>query len=273
MINKLIFFIIIFISICFSKEFTDDYNSKKIKILKTYELKGVEEVSDLAYDKQEDILYAISDKGVLYHIKLGNKKAKVIESKKLKLIEKSKKIDVEGFALKDNKLVISFERNPKISIFNTKGKEKDILKLPKEIDNIDDYIGENKMLEALAYNKKYGIITAKQNSNDKYHTVYSLSGTICKFQKDEDLSAFEFLDEDNIITIERKIKKDKAKNLYIKKVNLSKNCKSKNLLKLTAKEAKLFNYEGITKLDKNRFIIVNDNGSKDDTYLIIFETL
>jgi uncharacterized protein YjiK len=269
--KRVIFLLFFVFSTSYSVDFTKEYSNKNIEIITTYKLKNVEEVSDLAYDKKESILYAISDKGVLYHIELSDKKAKVIKSKKLKLQEKTKKIDVEGLTLKDGKLLISFERKPKIAIFNKKGKEKEILKLPKELDDIDDYIGENKMLEALAYNKKYGVITAKQNNDTNYHVVYNLDGKICKFEKSEDLSAFEFIDDDNILTIERKIKKDEVKNLYIKKVDLSNGCKSKTILKLKSKKAKLYNYEGITKLDKNKFMIVNDNGGEDDTFLLVFK--
>jgi hypothetical protein len=273
--KRVIFLLFFVLSISYSVDFEKEYSNKNIKILKTYKLKGnAKEVSDLAYDKKDDILYAISDKGILYHIKFNNNNAKVVKDKKLKLEKKSKKVDVEGLAIKDNKLIISFEREPKIAIFNKKGKEKDNLKLPEDLDDKDDYLGENKMLESLAFNSKYGVITSAQNEKGDFHTVYNLDGKICKFQKDEDLSAFEFIDDDDILTIERKVKDDKTKKLFLKKVTLNKNrqiCKSKVLLELKSKKAKLYNYEGLTKISKNKFMMVNDNGSKDDTYLIMFE--
>ena len=262
----------------------------KIKILDAKELKfkGMNEISALSING--DTLFALSDKSDLYTFKLKIKKDKI---KKLKLEyslklkdKKSKKLskkdsDSEGMIIVNDELYISFEKNPRIESYTFDGKKIKKQKINKKLEKSKNYKSENKGLEALAYNEKYGLITAPEVpvKDTKYHTLYTKNKEY-KFKISGDIKGLEFISTDELLVMQRDYnsKKDEMK-IVLNKVDLStckdnNICKSKTLAKLKSKDGwKLYNFEGLTKVSKNRFLMISDNhGSKSQkTVLVFFE--
>jgi len=267
---------------------SDRYMGIRILDSKEVKFKKMDEISALAM--KDNKLFALSDKGELYTFKIKIKKNKIkklklIESKKLK-DENSKKLskknsDSEGMILVDNKLFISFEKNHRVESYSLGAKRIKKLKINKKLTKMKNYKSGNKGLEALAYNEKYGLITAPETPKDnrKYHTLYAKNKR-WKFKINGDIKGLEFINKDELLVMQRDFnsKKNEMK-IVLNIINLSncsgkKVCKNKILAKLKTKDGwKLYNFEGLTKVSKNRFLIVSDNhGSKSQkTVLVLFE--
>ena len=269
---------------------------KNINILDAKELRfeplngiHVNELSALAY--KDNKLYALSNLGYLYHFNIRIKKNKIktlelinaveLKNKKGDKLKKSSR-DTEGMVLVNNKLYISFERKPKVDIFSLDGKKIKNYKIPKELRDIDNYQGKNKALESIAYSKKYEVITAPEvalkNEDEDYHTLYSKNKT-WSFKAHGKLSALEFMDKHSVLALERKFNHlTRRRVTRLTKVYLDKCdkeiCKSKVMAVLDSKKGwNLDNFEGLTKVSKNRFLLVSDDngGILQKTLLVLFE--
>ncbi|MEN8303238.1 MAG: esterase-like activity of phytase family protein [Campylobacterota bacterium] len=276
-----------------------DLDSSKymhINILDSKELKfealdgiDVTELSALAY--KDSTLYALSDKGYLYHfdIEIKNSKIKRLSLKKaFKLKKKSdkrlkkKKRDSEGLAFLDDELLISFERKHRVELFSLNGVKIKKVKINKSLRDIKNYESQNKGLESVAYSKKYGVITAPElplkHENRKYHTLYAKDKT-WKFKAEGSITALEFIDKERVLILLREFNDFTRKRVItLSAVNLY-NCKkrvcaSKTLARFDSSEGwKIDNFEGLTKVAKNRYLMVSDdNGSFfQKTLLVLFE--
>jgi len=268
-----------------------------IKILDTValefdDLNGIsfDEISALAYNK--DKLYALSNKGYLYHLKIKIKKNKIsrltlIDAVSLKRKNKDKRLkkkhrDAEGMVLIDDELYISFEREPRVDIFSLNGKKIKNYKIPKELMNIDNYQSKNKALESIAYSKKYGIITAPEvalsDENPNLHIIYAKDKEY-KFKASANLSAMEFINNTKLLVMERSFNQlTRRRILILKEVNLKKSkkgiCKTKILAVMTSDKGwNLDNFEGLTKVGKNKFLMISDDNRSyfQKTVLVLFE--
>lgn len=258
----------------------DDYNDIEVN-----------ELSALAYKKPN--LYALSDRGYLYTFKIKLKKNKVSRltlKNAVKLKRKNKKRlkkknrDAEGMFLLNNSLYISFERKPRIDIFSLNGIKLRKYKINKDLKYSQSYQGKNKALESIAYSKKYGIITAPElpliGSDEGLHVVYA-KDKVFKFLASSSLSAMEFIDEDRLLTLERSFNQlTRQRVVILKEVNLSKVkdgiCNTKILAILNSSKGwHLDNFEGLTKVSKNKFLMVSDNnrGFFQKTLLVFFKIL
>lgn len=251
----------------------------------------VSELSALAYYKGK--LYALSDKGYLYHFniaikndkidKLKLKKAYVLKDKNDKELKKSKR-DSEGMVFVDGKLLISFEKKPRVELYSLKGKKIKNEKINKNLENIDDYKNENKALEAVAYNQEYGVLTAPEvalkKQNKKFHKLYAKDKT-WKFPSSGSITALEFITDDEILVLERNFNaKTKRRIATLTQIYLDKCtkglCKNRVLVKLDTKEDwNIDNFEGLTKIAKNKFLMISDSqaSSSQKTLLVLFEIL
>jgi len=269
-----------------------------INILDSKELRfdaldGIEftELSALAY--RDSVLYALSDKGYLYHfdIEIQNSKIKKLFLKKaFKLKKKSdkkfkkKNRDSEGLVFLDDDLLISFERKHRVELFSLSAVKIKKIKIHKSLRESKNYESKNKGLEAVAYSKKYGVITAPElplkYKNEAYHTLYSKDKT-WKFKAKGSVTALEFIDKNRLLILLREFNELTRKRVTaLYEVNLKKCkkgvCKSKVLARLDSSDGwKIDNFEGLTKVEKNRYLMVSDdNGSFfQKTLLVLFEII
>lgn len=234
----------------------------------------ISELSALAYDKKN--LYALSDKGYLFRFELDyrNKKINLIKplsasrlkNKKNKPLKKNKS-DAEGMVYVDNKLLISFERKPRVEFFSLDAKKIKKFKIPKQLLEKKNYRAKNKMLEAVAYNDKYGVLTSPELPLKQFskcmHTLYTKSSkyplNVCS-----NITALEFISEDEILILFRDMQLViyDLHDLSIEYIKFNDKFKD-------------YSFEGLTKLEDNLYLIVSDNDDSktQKTLFVLFELI
>jgi hypothetical protein len=251
------------------------------------------EISDLSYDNKSHKLYMVGDKGNFYTFS-ADFKEKIMNLNYLsayKIDEKKRpsKYDTEGLT-HDNKgnLYLSFERSPRIASISKKGYLGKNQKLTKELKNKKNYQGTNKIFEALAWHKKYGLLTVAEYPLHKkkttQQTVYSIKGKKWHFQaekyKNSAVTAIEVMDDNHLLILERAFTSVfepmhiTLKKLYLNKCDKKHFCKTEVLTTYTGQTGiNISNYEGLAKVGKNRYLMVSDNNNKAilSTKLIYFK--
>jgi len=234
------------------------------------------ELSDLAYDSNREILYMVSDKGAIFSFRatFDNKMhleplnafyLKRKNGKRLKVWQR----DSEGLVLVNGKLYVSFEGKPKILQIDSKGRKKRAIKLPKALKRAK-LRSRNKGLEALAYHKRYGFLTAleyAQKGRAKCNQeIFSTSGKKWNIwlepYKNCAITALEVKDKDTILLLERAYSGIFSPFVVtLKEYNL-KSKKSKIIFQLNSTNGdEMANYEGLTKVAKDRYLIVSDDNN------------
>lgn len=260
------------------------------------------ELSDVTYDRQKQLLYFVSDKGLLYSFKAHFSKkidtlipfrAAKLKSKKAKRLKKWKR-DSEGLALDGKgRLLISFEGDAKIGWFHKNGEHFGQLirkyKIPRVLKNKKNYRSLNKSLEALAWHPKYGLITATEwplkKDDKKRQTIYAFGGRKWHFKAEPErrsgLVAMEVMDDGNILVLERSYTGltnplvITLKKVFIKNCQ-NRMCKTKILAKLSSHEGwEVDNFEGLAKVGDHRYVMVSDDGNNffQKTLLVYFEVV
>ncbi len=265
----------------------------KITILKKITIDNLEilnEASDLAYNDEIEILYIVGDKGDLYtyDVNMENDTLALEYQNSYKIHHSSESftIDSEGLTTNDkNELILSFEGIPRISNLSIEGKIDTNYTLPDKLQTPTNYSTNNKMLEAVAWHQDYGILTASEfpldGQDTTKQTIYALNGNVWHFKaesyKDNAVTAIEVMEDDNLLILERAYEEGSIPAFYItlKKLYID-DCDQNNLCRtevLYFEHMYITNYEGLTKIDKNRYLMVSDNQNQNliATDFIYFE--
>jgi hypothetical protein len=253
------------------------------------------ELSGLAWDKEKQILYAISDDADLYHLKpqiVNNTLVGIRLLSAYKLTKKNgkrlKSRDSEGLAIWNGQLIISFERKPKIAKFTPKGRLISKYRLPKKLAKIKNYHSKNKALEAVTIHPRLGVLTAPEyplkNTGNK-HTIYSLKTkrkwTIPAYPaRNSAIVALETLKDGSILILERAFSSIfnpliiSVRRVWLSTCSCSKGDDSE--FKQIAvfnnfKGWEIDNFEGLTQHKDNYFFMVSDdNNSKLQKTLLTY---
>ena len=177
-----------------------EFNLLAIASLSNLTIDGfkVSELYGLAWDDDENLLYALSDNGYLLHLRPvfeNSKLADVLFLKGNSLRDRNnrtlryKESDSEGLVVKhgnngiqgDSRLIICFERIPRLVEYKTDGTMLAGIPLPAELSDIRNYKGENKSLEAVTIHGRFGIITGPEHPMNSQPAkfgldIYSLNG-------------------------------------------------------------------------------------------------
>lgn len=252
----------------------------------------VAELSGLAWDADEKMLFAISDRGYLYRFRLH------LENRHLKSVEpvdavslrwaalgrdRADAIDAEGLAIfkgengvmGDAQLLVSTEGQPQVLRVSTVGQVNGSVALPKPLADARLYQAENAMLEALAHSPPHGLLTAAEaplkGQPAGYHQIHA-DGKSWRFPMLDTgrsrLKAMEFLPDGSLVVLER-ARAGKGKGLVnaLRRVQLSSCggevvCEVQELLFIDRTEG-AENFEGMAHLGDMQFLLVSDNlGSK-----------
>ncbi len=271
---------------------------------------SVNELSGLAWDEDEKLLYAVSDKGALFHLKpkfrdglldsvvvlrgfpLRNRHGKKLKGKK----DDSEGLDVingDNGIRGDSELVISFEVKPRIKRFSTTGRQIGGFKLPAPLRDPGNYRAANKALEAVAVHPRLGILTTPEASlksgSPLYPVLYSLRGKQWRLPDrdtaDTAIVGLETFPDGSILTLSRSYSSlVEPIRIALDRIWLDKHCetgrrhacRSQRLATFnSAKGWSIDNFEGLAKRDASHFFIVSDNNNfwLQRTLLSYFEIL
>ncbi len=260
------------------------FKSQNIKILDskefiTQKIDGVKitELSDLAFD--DGVLYSVGDQGVLYTFSLIIKDKKIEQIKPIKGMKLKSNRDAEGLCLAEGRLLISFERKPSVEYFTSDAKRVKKAKISKKLLSIDNYRSKNKALEAVTYNKKYGVVTAPElplkNQDICTHTIYTKKSNF-SFSACGCITSLEFIDEDRVLVLLRDYSYlNRHLIITLLSVDFS-NVDVDTLLKMDSQKGwKIDNFEGLTKVGENLYLMVSDDNESmfQKTLFVLFEIL
>lgn len=251
----------------------------------------IEELSGLAWDADEQLLYAVSDTGVLHHFRVrldGNRIAQieVVYSAQLTGQDGTELTvnDAEDVAVvhgdndkkTDSELLIALEDGPAVARFTPQGKRIADVVLPPALADKSQYAKKNRRLESVAIDARHGVITAPETpllgQPEDLHTLYATDGAKWSFKafqpKDSNLKAIEALPDGNALILERTHEKKGAPFIArLRYVDLA-DCAEKAPCGVTelspgSDTALEDNFEGMARVSKNLFLLVTDKTARD----------
>ena len=186
------------------------------------------ELSALAWDEDQGVLYILSDHGNLFHFRPHFRNGLLVDLEPLAAYPlrdpegrpyRGKLADSEGMAIRnadngrqgDSELVISFERRPRILRFDPRGGFLGREPLAAELRERSAYRSGNKALEAVAIHPRWGVLTAPEwplvgEGLDAYplFDAQGLRWRLPRFPKpNSGLVAMEVLPDGGLLTLER----------------------------------------------------------------------
>lgn len=261
----------------------------------------VSELSGLAWDRDEGLLYALSDNGYVLVLEPVFKERvlqdilligghRLLDEKGRPL--KYKLADSEGLAVEggnngkhgDARLIVSFERVPRLARYQPDGTLMSYITLPAVLADVTRSRSENNSLESVAIHNNLGILVGTEyplkDGEPGTLNIYSLQGEHWSFpahdHADGALVDMTTLDDGRIIALERSysgLLSGLHTTLHRIKLN-GKTIVADRIHSFTPEEG-LFNdnFEGLTHLSENRFMMISDDNNHPlkRTLLVYFE--
>ncbi len=259
---------------------------------------AVNELSGLAWDADEKLLYAVSDGGVLHHFRLQLEGEKItaiehIFSSPLVAPTGGKTVtNAEGLAALNgddgnpgnSELLVAFEDGPAIARFTPQGQWIADVALPAPLADAKNYAKKNSRLESVAVDKTHGVLTAPERplrgEPETLHKIYAGDGATWAFeasQPDGRLKAIETMADGDLLVLERTEAADGARAAHLRHLDLavcaaSGQCAAPELA-ATPDPLLVDNFEGLARLTDVLFLIVTDRTKKDvePTSFVLFK--
>jgi len=248
------------------------------------------QLSDLAWDEDDQVLYALSDKGALFHLRPVFSDGVLVDVRLLRAVPlreldageplKRKRTDAEGLAIlrghngrpNDAELIVSFERVPRILRYRPDGRAIAEYRLPAPLRDPDAYQDANLMLEAVCFDPGFGVLTVPQaplrNETRGMNRIYSLTGKSWLYPVDNDNRVVGLSCRGNgeMLILERDYGPLFWRSLVaLKRVSLSEAnagtaLAAETLVTLDSRQGfQIDNFEGIAHHRDNRFFLVSDD--------------
>ena len=261
----------------------------------------VAELSGLAWDQDEKLLYALSDNGYVLNMRpvfSGRTLQDIRLASGHRLLDengkplKYKQADSEGLAIEhgnngrrgDTRLIVSFERIPRLVRYQPDGTFASLIPLPPELEDVARYRGENKALEAVTSHPAFGILTGPEvplrDAESGSLNIYSLRGDHWSFPAHDKTNGtlvdMVTLKDGKIIALERVYDGllSGIQTTLHRIILDGKHIQADRIHTFTPEEG-LFNdnFEGITHLGENYFMMVSDDNNHPlkRTLLVYFE--
>ena len=264
---------------------------------------AINELSALAWDSDDKLLYALSDRGNLFHFRLRVKKNDIVSLEAVHAIplnivpptlaEESKakksasrksdsepRADTEGLTLLnadngirgDAVLVVVTESGQSFFHLSPAGNLLQKTSLPAPLNDAASYQSSNKGLESVAYHPRYGLMTGPEvplaGAGENRHTIYSdrLQWAFPRYSEEARLKAIDVLADGNLMVLERT--KDPTSKLLTSTLSYVdlRNCTPGKTCKTTEKALLPEgedNFEGLTRLGDRQFLLVSDYEGDD----------
>lgn len=240
------------------------------------------ELSALAWDADEQLLYAVSDKGRVFHFRLVLDGTRIRELTPLHgapltaadgtrarfNAEGLTLIDADNGQRGDTQLLVTIENGQRLMRFTPQGRALGELALPAPLADAGNYRGSHNGLEAVAVHPRHGLLVAPQRalrgSPSHRHAVYAARGQTWAFERAPggEVKAIEALADGGLLVLER----PRDGGARLRRVDLGAcgggtPCAVTDLLDLGALAAGE-NYEGLARLSARLFLIVSNNGKE-----------
>jgi hypothetical protein len=251
-------------------------------------------LSGLAWDEHRQLLYAISDLGYLYHLKLSLKAGNLVDAKVTYAVpiqgvspdpRGRKQPDTEGIALhhddehpNHDELLISFEGSPQINAYDLKGHWLRAYHLPPPYEQIDAYQDPNEELESVIVHPQLGILSAaefplRQAPQDRID-IFSLDGQHLSVPRASGphcgLADLQTTVTGDLLLLERcfrafpfrLISRVRLAHLSYSSPSTTQSLTVKTLFSWDTSDGwKIDNFEGLARLDQDRFLLVSDDNA------------
>ncbi len=265
------------------------------------------ELSGIAWDHDDAVLYAVTDAGFLYHLKLnlsGTTISNVTVGASYQLKDMQGKVfssgyaDAEGLSILnanngirgDAELLISFEGKPRVVRFDRTGYSITSVRLPSFLEDYNNYRHPNKALESVMLHPRWGVITASElplkERREKQQVLYAEGGQQWLFEaksaKKSSVTGLLNLPDDNVLVLERAWAGFIAPLVIsLRKVDIATCrhgtlCNVQDLAVFSSNEGWLVdNFEGLASLGGNRYLMVSDDNKSplQSTVFILFGIL
>ena len=266
-------------------------------------------ISALGWDNDEQLLYALSDRGYVFHLRVEFDRDGLLHD--VQALSAHALLDARGRALKgrladseglvvrygrngkagDAQLVVSFERRPRVIRFDAFGKMLGNEALPAALSDINNYARANRALESIAWHPQWHYLTAPEQpmrgSSESIVPLFALDPAQhwrypLAAEPNAGLTAIEVLDDGSILTLERGF------GVFFVPVIST----LRRIAKLPEETGSLLapqtiarfnsgqgwyidNFEGLTHLGHGRILMVSDDNTKpyQSTLLAAFELL
>jgi Esterase-like activity of phytase len=258
----------------------------------------IKELSGLAWDEDEKLLYAVGDNGDLHHLKvdIADDKISRLEPVFSTAIEDTSGgllswdlANAEGLFVRngangkseDSELEIAFEDGPAIGRFTAHGKFIADVKLPGILSDESLYLTSNKRLESVAELAPYGVLTAPEahlvDEPADSHSIFSMDGRRWRFpalQSDQDsIKALEPLADGRLLVLIRtrspNTDQPQAHLLIVDLATCGEDVMCPVVEVAISDPALVANdFEGMTQVGKGLFLIVTD--SRHGGALVLF---
>jgi len=265
------------------------------------------QLSGLAWDDDDGILYAISDKGFLFHLRPVFENGVLTGVKLLKAVHLreagSKKpltgtrADSEGLDILkghngrkgDAELVISFERFPRIVRYRPDGYAVEEVSLPAPLNDVKMYQDSNEMLESVCVDAKLGILTVPEvplkSERQGISHLFSIDGKSWAYPvpAGNRISALECLGNNRVMALESNFSGVFGRlQVFLKLASLSPDGSPTEPVHVetavvldTGQGHQIDNFEGLARHRGNRFFLVSDDNDLffQRSLLMYFELL
>jgi hypothetical protein len=268
--------------------------------------KRLSQLSALAWDDDDEILYALSDKGTLFHLQPlfeGDflTELKLLRALPLRELGSDKplrgwRIDAEGLDIvrgrngrrHDAELLISLERVPEIMRYRPDGYAIGRYTLPAPIDEAGSFRDPNKMLEAVCIDSALGVLTMPEvplkNEREGYNRIFSIAGASWFYPNapGDRITAMECLDQSEVLVLQQNYKNPFGRVVVmLKRVRLPstptfESLNPETIFMLDSRDGhQIDNFEGLARHRGKRFFIVSDNNDLfvQRTLLMYFELM
>ncbi len=261
------------------------------------------QLSGLAWDDDDGMLYAISDKGALFQLRPVIREDKLAGLQLLKAVPlretdgkllKGRRADSEGLDILkgrngrkgDAELVVSFERFPRVVRYRPDGTVIGENPLPAPLNDRKSYRDNNKMLESVCVDEKLGVLTVPEDPLAKeragHNRIFRVAGGSWLLPATGQFrpSAIECLGDGRVLILERDFGRLLGRAVALRLATLAGDGSAESVAAVetvalmdTAQGYQIDNFEGLTHHKGNRFFMVSDNNDLfiQRTLLLYFE--
>lgn len=246
------------------------------------------QLSDLAWDEDEQLLYAISDKGALFWLRPVFTRGRLTDVVLVKAVAlaapgqkttKGYRADSEGMDILrggngrkgDSELLISLERYPRVARHRPDGRWLGDRDLPAPLADTKNYEGPNKGLEALTIHPVFGILTAPEaplkGEPRGYTRIFGLDGRAWRYPlaPNHHIVAMQALDGRGLLILERDYRSLLGgMRIALRRVELPAKDDAplapETLVELSTNDGHAIdNFEGLAAHRGRRYFLVSDN--------------